>query len=161
MAILGTLFSITTLVAASSVWTAPITGNPIKGNGATFSLPLARNENYEKPSGLRAMLWAHAKFGAPLSPQLKRAARTDIGCSRQGRRESELFQPKSWVAALELPRANGNKHTGQQPWNGTVASTTAALPAGYDFDFEYITPVNIGTPPQTLPIILDTGSSEL
>lgn len=80
------------------------------------------------------MLHAYAKYNAPLSPQLQTAARLNAaGLGEQKKRRAGA---------------------------GDMAGSVSASPPR-DYDIEFVTPVGIGTPPQTLSLVIDTGSADL
>ncbi|KAH6620609.1 aspartic-type endopeptidase-like protein [Chaetomium sp. MPI-SDFR-AT-0129] len=84
-------------------------------------------------NGARAVYQAYLKYGAPVPDHLLRAvAYTD-----------------SLNAAAAS--AGAKRDTGSAPAN----------PVNPEYDQAYITPVTIGTPPQTLDLDFDTGSSDL
>ncbi|KAL8348898.1 hypothetical protein RB601_002192 [Gaeumannomyces tritici] len=106
-------------------------------SGESFSLMQVRNENYvpsdgqNSSCGLEAMLRAYAKYHVPLTAELSTAIRLNVG-----------------LAGAVNKRA------------GTATGTVAASPPPIGYDLEYITPVKIGTPPQTINVVLDTGSAD-
>lgn len=70
-----------------------------------------------------------------------------------------------------VTRIRANLAAGLKPWgididgDGTIdlktRATGSAVTTPEEYDVEYLTPVQIGTPPQTLNLDIDTGSSDL
>ncbi|KAK3341431.1 aspartic peptidase domain-containing protein [Lasiosphaeria hispida] len=115
--------------------------------GATFRVPQVRNLQYSQiGKGPRALAKVYQKYGKPM--------------------------PKTLVKVLEdisIKMSGGLKpHFKNFGGNGTVASNDTATTGQGEvsatpqlFDVEYLAPVQIGTPPQTLMLNFDTGSSDL
>lgn len=97
-------------------------------NGATFNVTQVLNPGHVR-NGAQAYAKALARYGAPVSEDLK-------------------------AAALKTATANGLARR-----QGVTGSDTATPAGGYDA--EYLAPVQIGTPPQTLNLDFDTGSADL
>lgn len=111
---------------------------PVSG---TMSLKQVRNTKLKthSKSGTVARQKAYLKFGAPVPEELTTAVsriRNKIISELQGVRLPSL--------SLSDKRATGS---------------APAIPEEYDV--EYLTPVQIGTPPQTLNLDFDTGSADL
>ncbi|KAI1271343.1 eukaryotic aspartyl protease [Xylaria sp. FL0933] len=107
--------------------------------GMTFKLNLVPNQKFsgaQKGRGAMAMAKAYSKFGAPIPDDLL----------------SYIEQLLEELGLLQQP--GGGNDTTASP-QGEVAATPQM------FDSEYLCPVQIGTPPQTLNLDFDTGSSDL
>lgn len=100
-----------------------------------FKLTQTPNKKFKGPNPLAELIHLHGKYGAPLPDILKSLIKTTPALN-------------SVFSAL-LNQGSGDK-TGS-----TVAYNSE------DYDSEYFVDVEIGTPPQTLPLNLDTGSSDL
>lgn len=109
---------------------------PITGS-VTSSLKQVRNNQYNGKSkhGTIALEKIYLKFGIAIPEDVSTAV---------SRVRTEVLAD---LAALGLyKRSNG---------------TGSAVTTPQDYDVEYLTPVQIGTPPQTLMLDFDTGSSDL
>ncbi|ORY57147.1 eukaryotic aspartyl protease [Pseudomassariella vexata] len=107
--------------------------------GMTFKISQVPNSRYtgmKKGRGTMAIARAYAKFGAAVPDDL----------------QSLIDQI---LAELGLVGNNGNNGDTDDDSQGEVAAVPEA------FDTEYLCPVQIGTPPQTLNLDFDTGSSDL
>lgn len=51
-------------------------------------------------------------------------------------------------------------HQNERRKGGDMAGSVSASPPR-DYDYEFVTPIDIGTPPQTLNVVVDTGSADL
>lgn len=100
-----------------------------------FTLGEIQNESFQGHDASNAFIKAHLKYGDTVPLQMSRALE----------RNPEL---RSRFAAMSRLRDGTQR--------GTVPSTS---PAKYDSEFSV--PVQIGTPPQTIPLNLDTGSADL
>ncbi|ROV99141.1 hypothetical protein VMCG_06684 [Cytospora schulzeri] len=105
--------------------------NTRKSDLSEFSVQQVKNENYVKKPGYLALLDIYAKYSAPLPKSLKIAMKTHGLPSRRKRQQA----------------------------SGQMGTTEAVPPQGYDYEF--ICPVDIGTPPQTMYLNFDSGSSDL
>ncbi|CAK7234166.1 hypothetical protein SBRCBS47491_008857 [Sporothrix bragantina] len=120
--------------------------------GQTIHAPQVINTGFITPGrGPRALAKAYAKFGVELSPEL-------------------LLILEEILAALgiTLPGVAGTGSTGSTgSTGGTAANQSTSATQGVVaavpqlFDSEYLAQVSIGTPPQTLNLDFDTGSSDL
>ena len=127
--------------------------------GQTIKAPQVANAGFHSMGrGPRALAKAYAKFGVEISPEL-------------------LLILEELLEALGLATAgSGNGKGGSGRGSGTGSGTgsgggknnqsapasqgmVAAVPQM--FDSEYLAQVSIGTPPQTLNLDFDTGSSDL
>ncbi|KAI0857495.1 eukaryotic aspartyl protease [Xylaria cubensis] len=107
--------------------------------GMTFKLNQVPNQKFSgvrKGRGAMAMAKAYTKYGAAVPDDLL----------------SYIDQLLEELGLLQQPGA-GNNTSASTP--GEVAATPQM------FDSEYLSPVQIGTPPQTLNLDFDTGSSDL
>jgi hypothetical protein len=153
--------------------------------GNTFRLPQVYNENFiQAGRGPRAMAKAFAKFGAEIPPELLLILEellaelglsiTGLGGHRNGTGSGSGRGSGS---------GGGNRNNGTSSSNSTAgqgkqadclftysnmiymcvdtktAGEVSAVPTM--FDSEYLAEVQIGTPPQTLHLDFDTGSSDL
>ncbi|KAK4207686.1 endothiapepsin [Rhypophila decipiens] len=101
----------------------------------SFSVNQIRNPEFDENlhrNGLQALVHAYAKYGVELTPEIKKAVRMNPS-----------------VTEISLQKRSGN-----------MTGTTPAVPP-HGFDWEFISPVQIGTPPQTVYLDLDTGSADL
>ncbi|KAL6867034.1 acid protease [Trichoderma novae-zelandiae] len=101
-------------------------------DGKTFSITQIRNERYRGDIPA-SYISALAKYSPNLSERIKHAIRVNPDLNRKF---SKLLQA------------------------GNMTGTAVASPPP-GADAEYVLPVKIGTPPQTVPLNLDTGSSDL
>ncbi|EAA29810.3 hypothetical protein GE21DRAFT_4947 [Neurospora crassa] len=104
--------------------------------GRTFTIRQVKNPRLERRSttqrnGLSALLHAYAKYGVEPSPRIKRAMKLNPAF-REYREELEK--------------------------RGDITATVAAIPP--PGNYEYVSPVEIGTPPQTVWMNIDTGSAD-
>ncbi|KAG5945079.1 hypothetical protein E4U59_006446 [Claviceps monticola] len=124
------------LVAASSLAAAaPAATGPHHKSGA-FSVPVVHNK--------------HVRLNGPVS-----LARTYM--------KFDKTVPEDVAAALER-REKKLRHKYQKSNKSHKShkrSTGSAISVPAENDIEYLTPVQIGTPPQTLNLQFDTGSSDL
>lgn len=106
-------------------------GKPFSGRTTLRQVP---RPNY-RLNGARSVYRTYLKYGAPIPEHLLRAvAYTD-----------------SLHAAAAAASTDAKRDTGSAPAN----------PVSPKYDKAYVTPVTIGTPPQTLDLDFDTGSSDL
>ncbi|PTB46114.1 uncharacterized protein TrAFT101_004414 [Trichoderma asperellum] len=101
--------------------------------GEEFSIPQIKNERWKGSSAPAAYIAALAKYSPTLPDHLKHAIKVNPGLRR---------------------KFGGLLNTGNQTGTGVATPSPGS-------DAEYVIPVQIGTPPQTLPLNLDTGSSDL
>ncbi|KAI1384107.1 eukaryotic aspartyl protease [Hypoxylon trugodes] len=107
--------------------------------GMTFKIHQVPNKKYygqRKGRGSMAIARAYSKFGATVSDDL-------------------LAQIEEILKELGLLGNNGAGNSTTNDPQGEVAANPQM------FDSEYLCPVQIGTPPQTLNLDFDTGSSDL
>ncbi|KAI1298550.1 eukaryotic aspartyl protease [Xylaria venustula] len=136
-------------IAESTVLAAPTEKRGILGpifeistlGGMTFKINQVPNQNFhtatQKGRGAMAMAKTYAKFGAAIPDDL----------------QSYIEQLLEELGLIQQPGAGNNTSASSPP--GEVAATPQM------FDSEYLCPVQIGTPPQTLNLDFDTGSSDL
>ncbi|KAI0539619.1 eukaryotic aspartyl protease [Xylaria digitata] len=106
--------------------------------GMTFRIDQVPNQKFNgarKGRGAMAMAKAYSKYGAPIPDDL-------------------LSYIEKLLEELGLIQPGAGNDTSASP-QGEVAATPQM------FDSEYLSPVQIGTPPQTLNLDFDTGSSDL
>ncbi|OTA68523.1 eukaryotic aspartyl protease [Hypoxylon sp. EC38] len=109
--------------------------------GMTFKINQVPNKKYygqRKGRGSMAIARAYSKFGASVSDDLLATI-------------EEILKE---LGLLGDAGSGGGNNTTNDP-QGEVAATPQM------FDSEYLCPVEIGTPPQTLNLDFDTGSSDL
>ncbi len=133
----NTAFLLASALLAATSTAAPSAAQwdttPVQKTGSSkYSLQQVRNEHFKGIDVTAALVKAHMRFGTELPAFLKKVVDLDPIL-------------KSKFAALASA--------------GDKASVVAVSPES--FDSEYVIPVELGTPPQTLPLNLDTGSSDL
>ncbi|KAI0198393.1 eukaryotic aspartyl protease [Astrocystis sublimbata] len=107
--------------------------------GTTFKVNQVPNQKYSgaiKGRGAMAMARAYTKYGEPVPDDLL----------------AYIYQLLEDLGLIEKPGEGNDTDASPQ---GEVAATPQM------FDSEYLSPVQIGTPPQTLNLDFDTGSSDL
>ncbi|RWA04208.1 hypothetical protein EKO27_g10895 [Xylaria grammica] len=107
--------------------------------GMTFKITQVPNQKFygaRKGRGAMAMAKAYSKYGAPVPDDLL----------------SYIEQLLEELGLIQQPGSGNDTSASPQ---GEVAATPQM------FDSEYLCPVQIGTPPQTLNLDFDTGSSDL
>ncbi|KAK4205271.1 aspartic peptidase domain-containing protein [Triangularia verruculosa] len=116
--------------------------------GRSFRLAQIKNVHFNQHGkGPRALAAVYEKYNIELPPTLLAVLHQillDIGFDLPGR---SLLSPRD------------AKNATAPFTNNTVQGEVTATPI--PFDVEYLTPVDIGNPPQTLPLCFDTGSSDL
>ncbi|KAK3953394.1 aspartic peptidase domain-containing protein [Pseudoneurospora amorphoporcata] len=105
-------------------------------DGKTFTIRQVKNPRLEGRSaaqrnGLSALIHAYAKYGVEPSPRIKKAMKLN-----------PVF--REYQEELEK--------------RGDITATVAAIPP--PGNYEYVSPVEIGTPPQTVWMNIDTGSAD-
>jgi len=130
----------------------PPTGKPAPEDPRTaFTLQLIRNKRYVGRNGLEAMLITYLKYKKPLTPEIKIAmAINPIMKAKVGLKLHESKKPAPGELARDLTDSAG----------GTMWGTVKNYPPLF-YDSEFVVPVQIGTPPQTIFLNLDTGSADL
>ncbi|KAL1878622.1 hypothetical protein VTK73DRAFT_7703 [Phialemonium thermophilum] len=115
--------------------------------GSTFKLLQTPNKNFRALyRGPRALAKVYFKFGLPFPDDLLELLQeilTELGLGQQ--------QPNGGGSGSALPQGNETVSSDQ----GEVSAVPEL------FDSEYLAEVQIGTPPQTLMLDFDTGSSDL
>ncbi|KAJ9131643.1 Endothiapepsin [Pleurostoma richardsiae] len=127
--------SLFTVLAASLALASNTLGKPIGTEAKTFSLKQVRNTNFTT-HGPHAMAKTYLKYGVPL-PEKLAAAIGNISASFS----------LSYSALESSTSSNGS---------GSVTTYPSDI-----FDSAYYTPVQIGTPAQTVLLDFDTGSADL
>ncbi|KAK7984033.1 TOM complex component Tom7 [Apiospora arundinis] len=135
------------VVVTTTTTTSPLTLEEILQittlGGMTFRVPQVPNQRY---TGMRrgplAMARAYSKYGIAFSDDLLAAV-------------ERLLVELGLISNGGGSGGEGDDNTNSTSGQGEVA----ALPEL--FDSEYLCPVQIGTPPQTLNLDFDTGSSDL
>ncbi|CAK7218041.1 hypothetical protein SCUCBS95973_003355 [Sporothrix curviconia] len=120
--------------------------------GQTIRAPQVLNAGFVTPGrGPRALAKAYAKFGVEISPELLLIL-------------EEILE----ALGITVPGVAGTGGTsGTTGTGGTAANQSTSASQGMVaavpqlFDSEYLAQVSIGTPPQTLKLDFDTGSSDL
>ncbi|KAK4163861.1 aspartic peptidase domain-containing protein [Cladorrhinum sp. PSN259] len=134
------------------------------GSSITFTIPQIRNPRFDKTdgnnnnqhkNGLRALFHVYAKFSVPVTEDIEKALKSkSFFNSGKGKGKDRLpipFSPGRSSGSTMWKRGNNT---------GNVTDSVLAVPPN-NFDQEYISPVKIGTPPQTVFLALDTGSADL
>jgi hypothetical protein len=98
-----------------------------------FALGEVENPQYRQMEASSALIRAHAKYGSQLPPGMKKAIQINPELHEKFKMYLALAGDASTVPAYNTP------------W----------------YDSQYVVPVQIGTPPQTVYLNLDTGSSDL
>ncbi|KAL6909144.1 aspartic peptidase domain-containing protein [Trichoderma evansii] len=101
--------------------------------GKEFSIRQIKNERWKGSNAPAAYIAALAKYSPTIPNHIKHAIKVNPGLRR---------------------KFGGLLDAGNQTGTGVATPAPGA-------DSEYVIPVQIGTPPQTLPLNLDTGSSDL
>lgn len=118
--------------------------------GKEFSIGQIKNERWKGPNAPAAYIAALAKYSPTIPDHIKHAIKVNPDLRRKFGGLINAGKPNFFpMQILRLKRELGNL-------TGTGVATPS--PGG---DAEYVLPVQIGTPPQTLPLNLDTGSSDL
>ncbi|KAK3694056.1 aspartic peptidase domain-containing protein [Podospora appendiculata] len=114
--------------------------------GNTFKIAQVHNEKFNPVGkGPRALAKVYQKYGLDFPPELLAIL------------EEILIQ-----LGLSLPKpAKGRVGNGTTYPNETTSDQGEVAAMPQLFDVEYLAPVQIGTPPQTLNLNFDTGSSDL
>ncbi len=120
--------------------------------GQTIRAPQVANSAFVGVGrGPRAMAKAYAKFGVQISPELLLILEEILEALG-------LFSPSGGLGGLGGSAGNGGGVNANQTASASQGEV-AAVPQL--FDSEYLAAVSIGTPPQTLMLDFDTGSSDL
>ncbi|KAL2154393.1 hypothetical protein VTH82DRAFT_3069 [Thermothelomyces myriococcoides] len=122
---------------------------PRRLGGTKFKLPQIHNDFFRQHGrGPRALAKAYEKYNIELPPDLLHVIRgilRDLGIEPKAKK----------IPGLHSSHGDGAPYTNETDDSGEVS----AIPQL--FDIEYLAPVQIGTPPQTLMLNFDTGSSDL
>ncbi|KAK0618108.1 aspartic peptidase domain-containing protein [Bombardia bombarda] len=125
--------------------------------GSTFKISQVHNEKFSQVGkGPRALARVYHKYGLQLPPQLVAALEEIlkelglVGKHKPSKSGSGLFK-NGTLFSNGTDGADDDDDDDQ----GEVKATPQL------FDVEYLAPVQIGTPPQTLNLNFDTGSSDL
>ncbi|KAK3394645.1 aspartic peptidase domain-containing protein [Podospora didyma] len=125
--------------------------------GATFKISQVYNTNFKQAGkGPRALGKVYSKFGVDFPPELAAVLKALLDQLRikplgNGRNMSGV----GWNQTTGVNQTYGSPDVDEDD-QGEVAATPNGL-----FDTEYLAPVEIGTPPQTLMLNFDTGSSDM
>ena len=109
-----------------------------------FTVKQVKRESTKKRTGLDAMVHAYAKYNVSITPELK------VAMKKAGEMRKSMFRHM-----LSVIHETNTSVLGGNMW-GTVSATP---PSGYDY--EYLSPVKVGTPAQTINMDFDTGSADL
>ncbi|KAK4105448.1 acid protease [Parathielavia hyrcaniae] len=127
---------------------------PRRVGGARIKLPQVHNDNFRQHGkGPRALGKVYEKYGLEMPKELVVVLQKLV--------EDMGIEPTlKTVPGFKSHHGTGSPYTNEtddqaDPWPGEVS----AIPQL--FDVEYLAPVEIGTPPQTLMLNFDTGSSDL
>ncbi|GAB1310884.1 hypothetical protein MFIFM68171_01094 [Madurella fahalii] len=115
--------------------------------GSSFKLPQIHNDMFKQHGkGPRALAKVYEKYNMELPPTLRAVVRKIL---------QEL--------GVKIPHASGKgkKVIGGAPYTNETDDQGEVSAFPQLFDVEYLAPVQIGTPPQTLMLNFDTGSSDL
>ncbi|KAI1821815.1 eukaryotic aspartyl protease [Xylaria intraflava] len=113
--------------------------------GVTFRVDQVPNPNYHgtpKGAGGIALARAYSKYGAPLPDDLR----------------SYIMRTTKELDLVQTPTSDAGTITAD---NSLAALDGEVTASPEPFDSQYLCPVQIGTPPQTLYLNFDTGSSDL
>lgn len=128
--------SFAAFLAATLAMTDAVAAAPprmtIPTNGATYSVNQIRNVKHKEKHGTLALEKAYLKFKATMPDDVS----------------SAVTRIRAKLALNQRQRKAGR-------------ATGSAVTTPEDYDVEYLTPVEIGTPAQTLNLDIDTGSSDL
>ncbi|KAM0334496.1 hypothetical protein ACHAQA_001525 [Verticillium albo-atrum] len=108
----------------------------IPSGGSTFTLRQVENTDYAGQTALDELLWAYIKYNAQLPPKVREAVVI-------GKHVNMRF-----------------KGLAQRDDKTATFGTVQAFPPR-NVDIQYVVPVQIGSPPQTVFLNLDTGSGDL
>ncbi|KAK4145531.1 aspartic peptidase domain-containing protein [Dichotomopilus funicola] len=143
------------LVAAAPrvVQVQPSDIKPRRIGGTRFKLPQVHNEVFHQHGkGPRALARVYQKYGLEVPTELLDVVQKILG-------ELGLGQPHASVPNFTFKRPHGAGKTG--PYTNETDDQGEVSATPQLFDVEYLAPVQIGTPPQTLNLNFDTGSSDL
>lgn len=125
-------FSLTTIAIAAQLGAcAPSTSQQQENS---FSLQQITNQKYHGVDGPTALINAYAKYGKPMPAAMRKAMQMNPELNQK-------FKNRMAVA-------------------GSVTGSVPAYPAPF-YDSQYVVPVQLGSPPQTTYLNLDTGSADL
>ncbi|KAL0935041.1 eukaryotic aspartyl protease [Colletotrichum truncatum] len=134
--------------------------------GAAFRIEQVPNPDfyYGSRRGPVALARAYSKFGHPIPDDLLGLIDQILGEAGllKGGHRGGKGKGKGGKGGGKGGNAGNNNGGGSSKGNGTTTTPegeVAAIPA--EFDSQYLCPVQIGTPPQTLNLNFDTGSSDL
>lgn len=113
----------------------PTLKHGMQGDGNPFRLHQQYNDKFKARDAVHEFYTAHSKYGVEATDAMRLAIT-----------QNPLLKHKFTLL-----------RDGAVDQQGTVA----ARPVRPDYDSEYVIPVQIGNPPQTVPINLDTGSADL
>ncbi|KAK3383831.1 aspartic peptidase domain-containing protein [Lasiosphaeria ovina] len=122
--------------------------------GSTFTLSQVHNSRFKQlGKGPRALAKVYAKFGLDFPPELLELL--DALLIELGLKPKKAGGSGAGAGTYRNGTMNGGNQTLDDDSQGEVSATPQL------FDVEYLAPVQIGTPPQTLMLNFDTGSSDL
>ncbi|KAK4128842.1 acid protease [Parathielavia appendiculata] len=121
---------------------------PRRVGGARIKLPQVHNDNFRQHGkGPRALAKVYEKYGIEMPQELVVVLQKIL--------EDLGIEPTLKTVPGFKSHSAGSPYTNETDDQGEVSAVPQL------FDVEYLAPVEIGTPPQTLMLNFDTGSSDL
>jgi hypothetical protein len=123
--------------------------------GEEFSITQIKNEKWKGPNAPAAYIGALVKYSPTLTEKVKHAIKVNPDLNRKFGKHINAGK-----LCFSQFRVHQRKYERLSRCIGNQTGTAVATPSP-GADSEYVLPVQIGTPPQTLPLNLDTGSADL
>lgn len=146
-----TLAVIALACAAECANPGPQAQSSSKKGAKKFTLTQVHNHEFQGHDAPSSFLRTHLKYGQTLPPQLSRALSVNPGLKLRFQAQGLFSSTSAFIS--ELFHADTVSDDSQR---GSVKTSISPR-----YDSEYSVPVQIGTPPQTIPLNLDTGSADL